>query len=293
MKNKVIKSISLALIIATAITGCTPDEVKGGNPLTQGDPDASFTASTADGNHYTATATSTDADIQYHTWKMITPDPNDVETEAKGGLTKDFTFLTPGTYKIQHRAVGLVAGINSVSEQTFIVTTSALGPNIVASPNFENPSDWSVANTSGTQTVTWTFNSGSATANGGVLNVWTGQVLYQAVQVQAGTYRLDMHVESPGASENTWFHAFLKSAQPVNGSDYGTDPETVIGLNTWAGCALAPFNGMLSSVGCVGTGQDFTFATAGTYYIAIKAGTGANNGVNQITISDVSLRKVG
>lgn len=290
MKTNIFKSFSLALLIAAAITGCTPDEVKGGNPTTQGDPDASFTATTTDGNHYDVVASS-DADIQYHTWKMITPTAEG--TETKGGATMNFTFPTPGTYTIVHRAVGFIGGTNTVSQQVFNVTTSALGPNVVASPNFENPSDWSTANTSGTQTVTWTFNNGSATANGGVLNAWSGQVLYQAITLAVGTYRVDMHVESPGASENTWFHVFIKSNQPVNGTDYGTDDERILGLNTWGGCATAPFNGMISTVGCVGSGQDVTVTTAGTYYFAIKAGTGANNGVNNISVSDISVRKLG
>ena len=282
----------MALLIAAAITGCTPDEVKGGNPITQGDPDASFTASTTDGNHYGVAAIE-DTDIQYHTWKVLTPSTTDTETEAKGPATMNLTFPTPGTYTVIHRAVGFIGGINSVSQQVFTITTSALGPNLIQSPNFENTSDWTTINTSGTPTVTWTFNSGSATANGGVQDAWSGQVLYQAITLAAGTYRVEMHVESPGASQNTWFHVFIKSNQPVNGSDYGTDDERILGLNTWGGCATAPFNGMISAVGCVGSGQDVTVTTAGTYYFAIKAGTGSTNGVNHISVSDISVRKLG
>ena len=146
-------------------------------------------------------------------------------------------------------------------------------------------------NTSGTQTVTWAFNNGSATASGGVANNYTGQGIYQAVNVEAGKYRVDMHVQSPGASDAMWFQVFTGTTQPVNGSDYGSDPTVMIGLNTWAGCALAPFNGQLSSVGCVGTGTDVIFTQPGTIYLVIKAGTGADNGVNNITVSDVSMRK--
>ncbi|MFP9113893.1 hypothetical protein ACLI1A_08105 [Flavobacterium sp. RHBU_3] len=288
--NKAILAGCMASVIMLA--ACSPDTVTGGNPLTQADVDASFTATTTDGNHYTATAV-TDSDIQYHTWLVHTPNPTDTETEVKGDAIKDFTFPTPGTYTLVHRAVGFAGGTNSVSQQTFEITTSVIGPNIIDSPNFETSSDWSVFNTSGTETVTWTFNSGSATANGGVANAWSGQGIYQAVQVEAGTYIIDMHVESPGASDQMWFQVFAGTTQPVNGSDYGSDPTVVLGLNTWAGCATSSFSGMLTAVGCVGTGSQVTFTTAGTIYFVIKTGTGSTNGVNHITVSDVSMRKLG
>ncbi|MFP9098727.1 hypothetical protein ACLI09_06715 [Flavobacterium sp. RHBU_24] len=292
MKLHTLKIYSLGIIAAIAATGCSPDEVKSGNAMTQGDPDASFTATTTDGNHYAATAAQ-DADIQYHTWKVLTPNTTDTETEARGAATMNFTFPTPGTYTIIHRAVGYVAGINTVSQQVVTITTSLIGPNLIQSPNFESAADWATFNTSGTQTVTWTIGSNSATANGGVVDGWSGQGIYQAVELEEGNYIVDMHVESPGASDLMWFQLFIKPVQPVNGTDYGGDPEAILGLNTWAGCATAAFNGMLSQVGCVGSGQNVSIPSAGTYYFVIKTGTGANNGVNNITVSDVSLRKVG
>ncbi|AWH84679.1 hypothetical protein HYN59_05895 [Flavobacterium album] len=276
------------------LTGCQPDEVTNGNPLTMVDMDAAFTAATTDGNNYTFNA-SNDANIQYHTWKYTYtgtfPVGNLAEVKEYGN-TKSMTFVFPGTYTVQHRVVGRTGGTNFVSEQTFVVTNLLLGENIVSSPNFENAADWHVFNTSGSQTVTWAFNNGSATASGGVANAWSGQGLYQAVQVEAGTYRVDMHVQGPGGMDQTWFQVFVGATQPVNGSDYGSDATTMLGLNTWAGCGIAPFNGMLSAVGCQGTGTNVTFTQPGTAYIAFKAGTGSNNGVTGITVSDISMRKL-
>lgn len=294
--NRILKNSCLAAIIGLSglLTSCQPEEVTDGNPLTMGDIDATFTAATPNGNNYTFTA-SDDSNIQYHTWKLTYtgthPVSNTNEVRTSGNV-HEVTFVFPGTYTIQHRVVGRTGGTNFVSEQTFVVTNLLLGPNIVDSPNFENASDWTTFNTSGTETVTWTINNGNATANGGVANVWTGQGIYQAVEVVAGTYLVDMHVQGPGGNDQMWFQVFTGTTQPVNGSDYGSDPTAILGLNTWAGCGIAPFNGMLASVGCVGTGSQVTFTQPGTIYLVIKAGTGSNNGVNNIAVSDVSMRKL-
>ncbi|MCW4468089.1 hypothetical protein OGH69_03850 [Flavobacterium sp. MFBS3-15] len=287
---------TLAVIAMGMITGCSPEEETNGNPLTMADMDAAFTATTPEGNAYTFTG-SDDPNIHYHTWKFTYDGPyedevDELEESRTQENVKQITFIYPGTYTVQHRVVGKVGGTNFVSQQVFEVTDLFLGPNIVVSPNFEDASDWTTFNTSGTQTVTWSFNAGSATANGGVANAWSGQGIYQAVQVEAGTYLVDMHVEGPGGNDQMWFQVFTGATQPVNGSDYGSDPEAILGLNTWAGCGIAPFNGMLSSVGCVGSGSQVEFNQAGTIYLVIKTGTGSNNGVKNITVSGVSMRKL-
>ncbi|MEL1244766.1 hypothetical protein AAEO56_10880 [Flavobacterium sp. DGU11] len=291
--NIILRNSCFAAAVAAMglLTGCQPEEVTNGNALTMADMDASFTAVSTDGNNYVFTG-SDDPNIQYHTWSY-TSSVGASAVEARGaGNTKALTFVFPGTYTVQHRVVGRTAGTNFVSQQTIVVTNLLLGDNIVASPNFENAADWHVFNTSGTQTVSWAFNSGSATASGGVANNYTGQGIYQAVQVEAGTYLVDMHVEGPGGNDLMWFQVFTGTTQPVNGSDYGSDPTALLGLNTWAGCGVAPFNGMLATVGCVGTGSQVTFTQPGTIYLVIKTGTGANNGVNNITVSNVSMRKL-
>jgi len=309
--NITLKNSCLAMAVAAValLSGCQPDEIKSGNPLTESDLDAGFalTSSTDtivknplqhNAKNFVFKASSVDPAIQYHTWRAsdekgeYQTSPN---TTVVGPETYKFTFTASGTYKIEHRVVGRVGGTNFVSEQTVTVDLPAepqkFGPNIITSPNFEKSSDWGVFNTGATQTVTWAFNAGSATASGGVDNVFAGQGIYQAIKVEAGTYRIDMHVDSPGASTNAWFQVFVGENQPANGSDYGSDPTVIIGLNTYAGCAKAAFTGQLSKVGCVGTGQDVTFTKAGTMYFVIKCGTGAANGVNNISASNITMNK--
>jgi len=290
MKTTIIlKNSFLAVIAAIGFAACTPTEVDNGNPLTEGDLDASFTATAIDGNRYSVTAAN-DPDVQYHVWKWTTVGGTVGGTagESRGGATKQFIFPTPGTYTVQHRAVGRTGGKSSMSELSFVVTTFALEENIVASPNFENSADWTVLNISNNNSVAWTFNNGSATVSGGD-TAYSGKGIYQAVPVTAGTYLLDMHVEGAG-SRDTWFEAYASATRPAQGGDYTTGG-IKLGLNTWTGCGNTPFNGQFSALACTGSGANVTVAEDGILYIVVKAGSGQNNGINSITISNVSLRK--
>lgn len=292
-----IKGGLLAIALASIViaVGCSPDEVTNGNPLTQTDVNAAFTVSGADENHVTLTG-STDANIKYHTWKwsstgeFATANPDVAQGEIKGASTMDFVFPTPGTYTVQHRVVGFIGGTNSVTEQTFVVTSYALGPNVIKSPNFENAADWTVLNISNNNAVNWAFNTGSATVSGGD-TAYSGKGIYQAVQVEKGNYTIDMHVTGPG-SRDTWFEVYANAQAPNQGADYSAGG-TLIGLNTWSGCGNSTFDGQLAIIRCSGSGPVVRFAQAGTIYFLIKAGSGQANGVNAITVSDITMRKLG
>jgi hypothetical protein len=294
MKIQNIKTVCLATAVAFSVlfTACSPDEVTTGNPITQADIDASFTATTQDGNRYQIVG-SDDANIQYHLWEWTTPDgtPNPQGSgERKGESAMEFVFATPGTYTVRHRVVGFTGGTNSVSEQSFVVTTFALEDNVVASPNFEDPADWTVLNISNNNAVVWTFNTGSATVSGGD-TAYSGKGIYQVIEAEAGQYLLDMHVEGPGSAD-TWFEVFVSPVAPVQGSDYNAGGAGAnIALNTWAGCGNAPFNGQLATISCAGSGAVLEIEETGPVYLVIKSGSGQNNGINSITVSNVSLRK--
>lgn len=286
-----IKSGFVAAFIALGLVyGCTPDEAKDANPLTQANLDASFTAVTDDGNHYTITS-SNDENIAYHTYKIITTDGTepaiDDEVVVRDSNTYMITFPTPGTYTVQHRVVGRTGGTNSMTEQTFVVTTLALGPNLIASPNFENPSDWTVLNIAANGL--WTFNEGSATLTGGV-GENAHKAIYQAIEVEEGDYRMDMTVSGPG-SVDTWFEVYVSPVAPTPNADYSAGGKK-IQLNTWGGCGNTPFNGQLATISCGDApGPIVTFEEAGTVYFLIKGGsTGGNGAINSITVSNVEFR---
>jgi len=117
--------------------------------------------------------------------------------------------------------------------------------------------------------------------------------VYQEVHLYGHRqYSANMLVQGSGTT-NVWFEVWLTKKKPVDGQDITTswDPGAVqlLGLNTWSGCGITPFNGMLASVGCTGNGGTITPSTSGTYYLAIKAG-GNNLGTTGITASNFSFQ---
>ncbi|MFL9845105.1 hypothetical protein [Flavobacterium rhizosphaerae] len=295
IKNSIFIAAFVALGFAVA---CSPDEVSGGNPTTGPELDAAFTTTstepTEQGQTVTATASSNDDNIHYHMWIASNANGEYANTGGQRGTTATFTFNEGGTYKIKHTVAGYVGGNIAVSEKTIVVDLPLpeFGPNLVQSPNFETASDWTIFHTGANTDVNWTINENSATANGGS-DSYPGAGIYQAFELEEGEYMIDMHISGDGSSLS-WFRVYLDAEVPVDGSDYSQDEKTVLGLSTWeANCANNnAFDGQLAEIQCVGTGNPVTIPSAGTYYLVIKTGSGAANGVNNITISDVNLKKV-
>lgn len=112
--------------------------------------------------------------------------------------------------------------------------------------------------------------------------------VYQTIRLYGHRqYKVDMHVQGSGAN-NVWFEVWLSTKQPQDGQDVttGWDPSAVmlLGLNTWNGCGVAPFNAQLSAISCNGNGGVITVPTGGTYYLTIKSG-GNDLGTTGITAS--------
>ncbi|MES2486353.1 MAG: hypothetical protein V4581_10470 [Bacteroidota bacterium] len=234
----------------------------------------------------------TDANIQYHTWKITNVTSGNGDPEAKKpGNAYSMVFALSGTYKVQHRVVGRVGGTNFVSEQTLDIVVdipeAELGPNIISSPNFETASDWTVLNIASNDNVNWSFGTGTATVAG---TTDGHKAIYQAVQVEAGEYQFDMNVSGPG-SVNTWFEIYISSTAPTQNSDYSAGGKRMQ-LNTWGGCATSAFNGLLSVVGCGNdvSGPLVTFTAPGTVYFVIKSGSSGGS-VNSINVSNVTMQK--
>lgn len=113
--------------------------------------------------------------------------------------------------------------------------------------------------------------------------------VYQEVHLYGHRqYQANMHVKGSGAT-NVWFEVWLSKKKPQDGQDVTTswDPSAVqlLGLNTWNGCGVGPFDGQLAAIGCSGNGGVITVPAGGTYYLTIKTG-GNNLGTTGITASD-------
>lgn len=136
------------------------------------------------------------------------------------------------------------------------------------------------------------------TQNGTILfsggnNSYDQTGVYQQIHLYGHRqYKADLHITGSGAT-NVWYEVWLSQKKPQDGQDVttGWDPAAVqlLGLNTWTGCGVAPFDGQLATIGCTGNGGTITVPTGGTYYLTIKSG-GNNLGTTGITALDFSFQ---
>ncbi|SFS42047.1 hypothetical protein [Lutibacter maritimus] len=281
-KIKLVTSLLFFAVLSFGIfTACQPDDVELGNGIVGEALDASFTVTPVEGavNKYLVKALSSN----YITSKW---DLGTGEAAFIGKMEEEIYFPDAGTYAVKHYAVG-IGGESFVAEQNVVVTTSDPAANLIQGGLFANAEDhakWTVLTISSGDF--WKFNDGSVSVTTG--GNWSQQAIYQAVQVEAGQkYKIDMNVSSTQGLTDTWFEVYASTTVPVQGADYATGT-VVRSINTWAGCGLAPFNGLISTVGCGNNDGIITFPSSGTVYLVIKCGSG---GTPTITIKDVQFRK--
>lgn len=281
--NKIVSAFFM-ILTCSALTSCQPDEETSGNGLSDPNVDATFTVLQTDeaGNKFQVEGQT--ANILRHQWEL-----GDGSPAYFSEFTQDIFFPDAGTYTIKHTAFGRGGLSNTTMQEIVVATSDPVAGNLVKGGKFENAEDyaeWTVLNI-GNPGTTWTFNPGTATISGGG---WNQQAIYQAIQVEANKeYSIDMIVSGAGAV-NTWFEVYASPTAPTPGTDYSADGRR-IGLSTWDGCATSAFNGKLSIVGCVGSGNVVSFPQAGTIYLLIKCG-GENIGTTGITIDNVEFRGV-
>ncbi|WP_372745215.1 hypothetical protein [Lutibacter sp.] len=281
-KIKLVTSLLFFVVLTAGLfTACQPDDIETGNGIVGEELDASFTIAPVEGevNKYLVKALATN----YITSKW---DIGNGEEAFLGKSEEIIYFPDAGTYTVKHYAIG-IGGESYVAEQNVVVATSDPAANVIQGGLFETAEDhakWTVLKISNGDF--WTFNTGSVsvTTGGG----WSQQAIYQAVQVEANQkYKIDMNVSSPAGLVNTWFEVYASATVPVQGSDYNKGT-VVRSINTWAGCGLTPFDGLISAVGCGSNDGFITFTTSGTVYLVIKCGS---EGSPTITIKDVQFRK--
>ncbi|TRX42265.1 hypothetical protein [Flavobacterium restrictum] len=276
------RSVFLLFAMATVsgLTSCSTDAVGDGNGLSDPNVDAAFTITPVSGavNNYTLNAQTTN--VIASKWDIG-------EGAFVGKMSEVIALPDAGTYTIKHTAIGRGGLTNTVAQELVVATSDPAKGNLVLGGRFANAADhakWTILKISDSGT-SWSFNSGSATIKGGG---WNQQGIYQAIQVQAGKeYKIDMKVFG-GGSSNTWFEVYASKTVPVQNSDYSAEGRRM-GMSTWDGCATGSFEGKLSAVGCVGSGNVVKFAESGTIYLVIKCG-GENIGATGISITNVEMR---
>lgn len=289
MKLKFNTFYAAAFAIATLFWSCSPDETGNGNGITPTELDGSFTIAPIDGspNRFLLTAT-TNEGVLKHQWNIG-------QGNFYGGQTQEIFLPDAGTYTITHGSVGYIGGVAySTSQELVVETPDPIAGNLILGGKFETPEDIShwvtfPANVNGSA---WTFANGEATMTGS--QNWNHQNLYQTIEVEAGhTYKFDMKVKGLGNTMETYMEWYAGYNPPVQGSDYNEGGQ-ILALNTWAGCAIGPFEGQLSVVGCGDTLQGLkTFPTSGTVYVVLRSASGqASNTPFSITIDNVEVRRI-
>jgi hypothetical protein len=291
MKTKIILKITILIVLvlnaAHLLTSCQADNIGEGNGLTANPINSNFTITPIAGesNRYAVEngATSNALALKW--------DKGDGSAEFLGKSKETFFFPDAGSYLIKHSAVGLGGKTYTTSKEVLVATSDPVSGNLVKGGRFSNATDhgkWTVLNTGGSST-TWSFSNGKATIRG-TSGGWDSQAIYQTIQVVAGKkYKIDMRV-SGSSCVNTWFEVYASPVTPVQNSDYSADGRR-IGMTTWEGCLNNTFDGQLSQLGCVGSGNQVQFTQSGTIYLVIKSG-GNNLGTSGISITNVEFRGV-
>ncbi|MEH6681841.1 MAG: hypothetical protein V7724_14925 [Sediminicola sp.] len=273
----------ICLMLITLLGACQPEEFSGGgNGLSDPNVDASFTIAPVEGSNNTYLLEAQRTNVISSKWDIG-------EGTYSGNHTEEIFLPDAGTYAITHTAIGRGGESNTATQELVVEQSDPEAGNIVQGAKFTNEDDhekWTVLNISASGT-SWAFNSGNATVTGGGYNQ---QGIYQAIEVQAGKeYKIDMRVFGSGAV-NTWFEVYVSATPPVQGTDYSAEGRRM-GLSTWDGCATGPFDGKLSSTGCVGSGNIVSFSESGTVYLVIKCG-GENIGASGISVTNVEMRGI-
>lgn len=275
-----ISRVGGACLLAAAINACTPESSSQDlGPL----PVASFTATPLASNpNKIAIASTTPGAFIWH-WQY----GNDGATSS---LEKDtLSFSKKGAYAIQLTAYTKGGAATAIQQVTIANDLPPVNVLKGSTMDADATNYWTVLNTGGDQTSIKIANGVMNFSNTGNTN----GAIYQAVQVDANrNYYFSGHVKGSGAT-NTWFEIYILADVPVQGSDYGNGKKFVA-LNTWAGCGGSAFDGDIAQIGCDGDykGQSgkIKFATAGTIYIVVKAGSsGGTMGNGGINLDDVTF----
>lgn len=292
MNLHIIKKRAILLVFAAVsivnFTSCQPEDSFVNNGLSATEVDASFSVTPVEGKVNVYKIAAQRKGVLTSLW-------NTGKGLTAGKMEFEISFPDAGTYTIYHKAIGAGGVAAEATQQLVVAVSDPEKGNLVKGGSFENAADnanWTSCQLNKDGFASWTFNNGSATINskGG----WAQEGIYQAIDVvKDKEYTIDMLVSSTNGSDETWFEVYAGTTVPVAGSEYKDNK--VMGLSTWDGCAKAPFEGFLSSVGCVKNQKTNTvsnvvkFDMTGKIYLVIRSG-GNNFTPSGITVSKVEFR---
>lgn len=205
------------------------------------------------------------------------------DNTAAEGLQVEKLFYLAGEYEVKFKI--FTEGGTAETTQTISIAEDIIGANLIENGEFDDDSSWNILSISGGVDVT--FQNGNVLLAGGG---WGHAGIYQAMEVEANTtYQIQMDVKGGGMAD-CWFEVYAGKVVPMDGVDY-TDGGIRLGLNTWDGCGVDPFDGPLTALSCSNGGGDgtFEFPNNETVYLVIRSG-GGNLGTDGVTIDNISVR---
>jgi hypothetical protein len=265
------KKIYIIIVSVLLIAACDPQEFDsidiGSAPS---DDEISFTYSEGDNNLFVFENTSSVTGYAY--W--------DFGDDSEGtGDSDTVTYYGAGDYVVTMTLI--TKGGSGVTTDTITVASDYEYANIVVNGEFDDGDDsWTTYQVG--SNVVISIADGAATWTGGD---WDQAIMYQAIEVEAGEYQVDMNISGSGATDS-WFEVYFSTTAPTEGSDY-SDDDILLGLNTWTGCGGDEFDCDFTDITCSDeTAGLVEFSTAGTAYLVIKGG-GSDLGTTGITVDDV------
>ncbi|MFY0687144.1 MAG: PKD domain-containing protein [Cyclobacteriaceae bacterium] len=273
--NNLTKLIAGMVLVMGAIS-CGEDPIPA--------PSAAFTFAIDESNDLTVQFTNSSVDGETYAWDF---------GDGVGTSTEEspvYTYGSTGTYTVV-LTVTNESG-TSTDEQDVAVT----GPpvNLILNGTFDDDSEWTViqmnANNNGVisfDNEVANFNEIEDIAEGSWDAAWAHVGMYQTVEVEAGTYKIDMEVKTDGINE-TWVETWVGAVEPAPEDDYNGDDgaERAAMINAWDCAGTVTYEGLLSQASCLD--GNITFAEAGTYYVLIRGG-GFNFGPEGVTIDNVTM----
>lgn len=273
-------TFTLGMLALFMGSSCQPDEVGEGNGLTDTQVDAAFTVANVEGEPNRFVLEATGDNVLVNRWNVG-------DGYYTGGDAENLFLPDAGTYQVSHIAVGRGGATHTSSQEIVVAQSDPAAGNLVLGGKFESAEDisqWTVLQISESG-ANWTFNDGYATLTSSGYNQ---QGIYQPITVEANKeYTIDLRAFG-SAAVNTWFEVYVSPTAPVQNEDYSADGRR-IGLSTWDGCATGEYDGRLSQIGCVGSGNTVSFDEAGTVYLVIKGG-GESTGSTGISITNIEMR---
>jgi PKD repeat protein len=277
MKHIILKhflSTVLLLVLCSAFLSCKDDEKADPKPV------ADFTYTINEGDGVSVQFTNTSTNFVSSAWTFS--DAGSVSTEA----SPMHKFSASGAYKV---TLVVVSKDGSMSTKEKTLAISAVASNLLLNSTFTNNENWTVQTTFSDDgaLIIPTFNNKITMSSTG--GVQAGVIIYQAVELTPGTYKLMLNVSTEDTQNNGWLTLYLSAVEPLEGVDL-SDDDIVTGIDGCTGALVGDLASLGSGECKVGNSDgQAVVETAGTYYFGIATGIydgafGANYNINSVSL---------